>query len=42
VKKGWRLGKDLEYREIDGAQHNENAWAERVGPLLKFLFPHRA
>jgi predicted alpha/beta superfamily hydrolase len=41
VAKGWRLGKDLEYREIDGAQHNENAWAERVGPLLKFLFPRR-
>jgi len=41
VKKGWRQGKDLEYREIAGAQHTENAWAERVGPLLRFLFPRR-
>ena len=41
AKKGWRLGKDLEYREIPGGQHNENAWAERVAPMLKFLFPRR-
>ncbi|HZD31069.1 MAG TPA: alpha/beta hydrolase-fold protein [Candidatus Angelobacter sp.] len=41
IKKGWRQGKDLEYREIEGAQHTEYAWAERVGPLLKFLFPRR-
>ena len=41
VKKGWRLGKDLEYREIDGGKHSEYAWAERVGPMLKFLFPRR-
>jgi predicted alpha/beta superfamily hydrolase len=42
VKKGWRLGKNLEYREIQGGQHTEYAWAERVGPLLKFLFPRRS
>ena len=41
IKKGWRQGKDLEYREIAGGQHSEYAWAERVGPLLKFLFPRR-
>jgi len=41
VKKGWRLGKDLEYREIPGGQHSEHAWADRFGPLLKFLFPRR-
>lgn len=41
VKKGWRPGKDLEYREIPGGQHSEYAWAERVGPMLKFLFPRR-
>ena len=41
VKKGWRPGKDLEYREIQGGQHSEYAWAERVGPMLKFLFPLR-
>jgi predicted alpha/beta superfamily hydrolase len=42
LKKGWRLGKDLEYREIPGGHHSEYAWAERVGPLLKFLFPKRS
>ena len=41
VKKGWRPGKDLEYREIEGGQHSEYAWAERVAPMLKFLFPRR-
>ena len=42
VKKGWRQGRDLEYREIPGGQHTEWAWADRVGPLLKFLFPRRS
>jgi len=41
LKKGWRQGKDLDYHEIAGGQHSEYAWAERVGPLLKFLFPRR-
>ena len=41
VQKGWKKGIDLEYREIEGGQHSEYAWAERVGPMLKFLFPRR-
>jgi predicted alpha/beta superfamily hydrolase len=41
LKKGWRKGKDLEYREIEGGQHSEYAWAQRVAPLLKFLFPQQ-
>jgi enterochelin esterase-like enzyme len=41
VRKGWRPGKDLEYHEIPGGHHSEYAWAERVGPMLKFLFPRR-
>jgi predicted alpha/beta superfamily hydrolase len=41
IKKGWRPGKDLEYREIEGAKHTECEWAKRVGPMLKFLFPRR-
>jgi predicted alpha/beta superfamily hydrolase len=41
IKKGWRPGKDLEYHEIQGGKHSEYAWAERVGPMLKFLFPRR-
>jgi enterochelin esterase-like enzyme len=39
VKRGWRDGRDLHFEVIDGAQHNEAAWAERVGPFLQFLFP---
>ena len=38
-QKGWRLGKDMHYEEIEGGQHNEAAWALRVGPFLEFLFP---
>lgn len=39
IKKGWRLGRDLGYLEAEGAQHDEAAWALRVEPILKFLFP---
>jgi predicted alpha/beta superfamily hydrolase len=39
LKKGWQLGKDLSYQRIEGAEHNEAAWAERVGPFLQFLYP---
>ena len=37
--KGWRLNHDLHYEEVQGAEHNEAAWAQRVGPFLQFLFP---
>jgi len=39
LQKGWRLGDDLHYERIEGAEHNEAAWAARVGPFLQFLFP---
>jgi predicted alpha/beta superfamily hydrolase len=39
IKKGWQLGKDLAYCETEGAEHTESAWAERAGPMLRFLFP---
>jgi predicted alpha/beta superfamily hydrolase len=41
VEKGWQLGQDLEYFEAEGARHDEHAWAARVGPVLRFLFPCR-
>jgi len=41
LKKGWRLDRDLHYERVDGAEHNEVAWAQRVGPFLRFLFPGR-
>jgi predicted alpha/beta superfamily hydrolase len=39
VRKGWRLGTDLAYMEAEGAGHDERAWAARVAPMLRFLFP---
>ena len=42
VEKGWSLDVDLSYLEIKGADHSEAAWAMRVEPALRFLFPaHR-
>ena len=39
VEKGWRLHGDLHYLEADGSDHSEGAWAARVDPMLRFLFP---
>jgi predicted alpha/beta superfamily hydrolase len=39
LQKGWQLGTDLHYERIEGAEHNEAAWARRVGPFLQFLYP---
>jgi predicted alpha/beta superfamily hydrolase len=39
VEKGWRLHDDLHYLEVEGADHSEGAWAARVDPVLRFLFP---
>ncbi|HVH86315.1 MAG TPA: alpha/beta hydrolase-fold protein [Terriglobales bacterium] len=39
VEQGWREGDDLHYEVIEGGKHNEAAWAERVEPVLKYLFP---
>ena len=37
--KGWRVGVDLNYDRIAGGTHDERAWAQRVRPMLRFLFP---
>jgi predicted alpha/beta superfamily hydrolase len=42
IKKGWQLGQDLAYFEAERAEHTESAWAERVAPMLRFLFPGSA
>lgn len=39
VEKGWKLQQDLQYMEASGANHSEAAWAARVEPALRFLFP---
>jgi len=38
--KGWALGIDLDYVEVEGAPHSEAAWAGLVRPVLQFLFPN--
>jgi predicted alpha/beta superfamily hydrolase len=39
VARGWREGADLHYQVIKGGKHEEAAWAESVGPMLRYLFP---
>ncbi|MGB7438242.1 MAG: alpha/beta hydrolase-fold protein, partial [Candidatus Acidiferrum sp.] len=41
IGKGWQLDRNLHYERVEGAEHNETAWARRVGPFLQFLFPGR-
>jgi predicted alpha/beta superfamily hydrolase len=41
VARGWVLDQDLRYVEAQGAAHNEQSWAERVAPMLRFLYPAR-
>ena len=37
--KGWRHGRDIWYHEARGGSHSETAWAARVSPMLRWLFP---
>ena len=39
LEKGWKFQKDILYMESEGADHSEGAWAARVEPALRFLFP---
>ena len=39
LEKGWKVYDDLQYTEAEGAGHTEAAWAARVDPMLRFLFP---
>ncbi len=39
VEKGWRLHDDVNYLEVEGADHSEGAWAARIDPVLRFLYP---
>jgi predicted alpha/beta superfamily hydrolase len=39
LQKGWRLEQALHYERVEGAEHNEIAWAQRVRPFLEFLYP---
>jgi predicted alpha/beta superfamily hydrolase len=37
--RGWREDQDMHYEEAPGHGHNEQAWAERFGRVLEYLFP---
>lgn len=39
VQRGWQEGQDLFYQRALGAAHHEDAWADRFGDVLSFLFP---
>jgi predicted alpha/beta superfamily hydrolase len=39
IEKGWKLHKDFQYMEAQRGDHSEAAWAARVEPALRFLFP---
>jgi enterochelin esterase-like enzyme len=36
---GWVQGETLHYEHVAGGTHDEASWAQRVGPMLRFLFP---
>jgi predicted alpha/beta superfamily hydrolase len=38
-RRGWRLGEDLAYEEVEGGLHDERSWGLRIGRVLQFLFP---
>ena len=39
VERGWKIGVDLAYVKARGAVHDEVAWSDRFGDVLRFLFP---
>ena len=39
VRRGWIPGVDLEYLEAPDALHDERSWGDRIGLVLRFLFP---
>jgi predicted alpha/beta superfamily hydrolase len=39
VKRGWRENQDLHYERVEGGEHNEAAWSQRIGRVLAFLYP---
>jgi len=36
---GWVEGETLHFERVPGGTHDEASWAERVRPMLRFLFP---
>ncbi|KAA6461962.1 alpha/beta hydrolase [Acidobacteria bacterium AB60] len=36
---GWVEGDTLHFQRVPGGSHDESSWAQRVRPMLRFLFP---
>ena len=41
LHQGWQDGVDIRYEVSAGGTHSEEAWAQRVAPMLRFLFPQQ-
>lgn len=41
LAQGFELGKDLIYKEVAGARHDEKSWSARIGDVLQEFFPKR-
>jgi predicted alpha/beta superfamily hydrolase len=39
LKSGWIEGENLHYEEVDGGTHSEQAWADRFGRVLQWVWP---
>ena len=37
--RGWQTGVNLKYTRVEGGVHDEDAWANRFGEMLEWLFP---
>lgn len=42
LAKGWREAETLHCERVKGGTHDEAAWARRMGPMLRFLFPSKS
>jgi len=39
LNKGWRENQGLHYERVEGGEHSETAWSQRIGRVLEFLYP---
>jgi predicted alpha/beta superfamily hydrolase len=38
LKSGWKEGENLHYEEVEGGTHSEQAWGDRFGRVLRWLY----
>ena len=42
LERGWENGREVVYQRVLGGVHHEDAWSDRFGDVLSFLFPGAA